>query len=186
MSDTVHVVRWVFGQNSTTVNRHGLIRAFVSAENAQEWLTECEIQQRERRDVNPFHFSPEMDDITSMPEEVLHDWLIDHDYPQHHLLGPLGWEDWWEAYHASFTDEQHRQLWCRLDRVRFFEVTELDWHRPQRERRLRPPQVWVQYVLPEPIRLVEVRTYMPRLALQGRQRQGPATGPRWVRLPLFA
>lgn len=186
MSNTVHVVRRVFVQNSTTAGRHGLDRAFVSEQNAREWVTAQEIQERERRDVNPFHFSQEMDDITSMPEEILHDWLIDHDFPQHHLLGPLGWEDWWEAYHTSFTDEQHQQLWCRLDRVRFFEVIAVEWLRSSGVPSPLPDQVWVQYQLPEPIRLVNVRAILRRLAPWGRQRQGAATGPGWVRLPLFA
>jgi hypothetical protein len=129
MSSTVHVVRRIFGLTSADEYSRGLVRAFVRAEAARAWIAEREKDERARGDVNPFHFSEDLADCTTMPAEVLHDWLLDHDYPAHDLNGPLGWEDWWDAHVGGFTPAQRERLWGILDRVRFFQVRPVGLHR---------------------------------------------------------
>jgi hypothetical protein len=120
--NTIHVVRRILGFAGPQDFSRGLERAFVGDEPARVWINEQETRERTRRDVNPFHFSQDLCDCTSMPGEILHDWLLDHDYPGYDLHGSLGLEDWWEVYSEGFSGEQHDRLWCVLDRVHFFEV----------------------------------------------------------------
>jgi hypothetical protein len=127
--NTIHVVRRIFGFAGPQDLSRGLELAYVREETARAWICEQEVRERTRRDVNPFHFSQDLCDCTSMPGEILHDWLLDHDYPGYDRHGALGLEDWWEVYAEGFSAEQHERLWCIIDRVHFFEVVPVPYTR---------------------------------------------------------
>jgi hypothetical protein len=128
MGATIHVVRRIFGLTVADTHSRGLVRAFLREEVARDWIREQEAIERTRRDVNPFYFGENLAQCTSMPAEVLHDWLLDHEYPRHDLYGLQSWGCWWAANAEGFSLQQREQLWCILEYVRFFQVRHLDWY----------------------------------------------------------
>lgn len=166
-TSVLHVVRRVFPAPVGTAN-HGLERAFVREAEARAWVAAREEDERGRRDVNPFHFSADFEAVSSMPAEVFRDWLIDNDYPPFDPDGPLGWDDWWDAYQEEFTADQRDRLWCRLDRVGFFDVVEVTWQYHGRS--------WP--------RTVYVGRRNGGLVVAAWRNAPPSRGVRWVRVPL--
>jgi hypothetical protein len=72
-------------------------------------------------------------DVTSLPPEVLADWVSDLGLtpPQTSGDGPetgRAWADWWDAHAPHMTAAHRAGCWRVLDRLRFFEIveTELD------------------------------------------------------------
>jgi hypothetical protein len=140
MVTTIHVVRRIYGFTCADTHSRGLVRAFLHEETARAWISEQEAIERTRPEVNPFYFAHDLAQCTSMPAEVLHDWLLDHDYPGHDLYRLMRWGRWWAAHAEEFSSQQREQLWCILEYVRFFQVRHLDWY----PRRKAPHEAYVR------------------------------------------
>jgi hypothetical protein len=75
-----------------------------------------------------------MDELTPMQRANFHVMLIGtpvKDYPsgdgEHdHYAVENKWRDWWDQHREAMSDWQRRQVWEALDKVRFFEVVELE------------------------------------------------------------
>lgn len=101
------------------------IASFDTVEKAEAHRRELESVARAA--VNPFlgTLAPPADQ-TSLPEDVLCDWLTDQDIdpPATSKSGARNWAKWWPEANESWTDEERAAVWDRLDRVIFYRVVE--------------------------------------------------------------
>lgn len=103
------------------------------------FLTRVEAErERDRRELaarellNPFwlHWG-ELESLTSVPEEVFRGQLSDAGLrPPNPVPSQFGdatdWRAWWDVESPGWTDEQLATVWRLLDKVRLFEVVEVE------------------------------------------------------------
>jgi hypothetical protein len=77
--------------------------------------------------INPFHFGSQVRDWTTFDEGRLRDWLLDQslDPPAGKKVTPTRWREWYDQQHEALDEFQRRAIRQGLDRVVFFQVTEL-------------------------------------------------------------
>jgi hypothetical protein len=107
------------------------VASFDSTDEAEAYRRQQE--EKARGVVNPFAgtLAPPPLEQTSLPEEVLCDWLEDCgiDPPAaKRRTGRRDWAAWWQKNSPRWSAEQRRAVWERLDRVSFYRVVE----RPRR------------------------------------------------------
>jgi hypothetical protein len=89
-------------------------------------LAEADRRERhERADLNPFCYGHSTEERTSMPEEVLCDWLTDAGIEPPGIDEDDDWADWWASIADELTGQQRDNVWEALDLVRFYRVVEL-------------------------------------------------------------
>jgi hypothetical protein len=99
-------------------------RAYLSRENGEE---DC----RARNDaawegINPFHYGQKVADWSSFDQGRLRDWLLDHGLePPAGKLGVDKWRGWYDGVQGALDDLQRRAIRQGLDRIVFFQVSEL-------------------------------------------------------------
>ena len=83
--------------------------------------------------VCPFHCgqSLKLEEVTSLPEPVFLDWLLDAGLtPPPEVATPTGprryWVPWWAQNLPHMTEAQQAKVWQAMDRVPFFEVVETE------------------------------------------------------------
>jgi hypothetical protein len=100
------------------------VKLFANKRSAEQFRTECEAKARQVR--NPFRLGEDLEDLTSMPPGVFHDWLADAGIASP-LVKPFdqaGWFYWWQS--EDLTDEQRARIWQVLDKVQFFTVVPVE------------------------------------------------------------
>jgi hypothetical protein len=86
---------------------------------------DCRRREREVRGrVNPFQCGPALHYLTTFPEPVFLDYLLDLGLtpPDPQPDGRRRWAEWWDAEKEERTADQTAQVWEALNRVRFFDV----------------------------------------------------------------
>jgi hypothetical protein len=143
----LYVVRWLHdyfyyeidGGNPQCPAAARLVRAFTDPIEAEEYRQALERgRAAPPPEANPFHGLRRgyMDgqrihclaDLTSLPEGVFLDWLLDGELspPEPDAAGRRDWAAWWEASTKTMRDDQRRRVWQALDRIRFFEIVETE------------------------------------------------------------
>ena len=120
------------------------VKLFADYAAAEAFARRKELEVRDG--TNPFRFSafgrPEsgypfrdngfegrLGSATSMDEPVLRDWLLDAGLtppPPATRKKPVDWAGWWDENVDEMSDLQRAKVWEALDKVRFFEVVELE------------------------------------------------------------
>jgi len=101
------------------------VKAFADLSRADAFCRERERERRER--VNPFEHGRKLSDLTHFDAGRLCDWLLDAGLdPPGPKVRIVGWRKWWADTRRGLSDYQRAKVWEALDRVRFFEVVELD------------------------------------------------------------
>jgi hypothetical protein len=78
-------------------------------------------EQVARSKMNPFECGS-LPMVTSFPEPILRDFLMDAD-----ITGPVAggsWAAWWNEHREQLSAEQTARVWEAADKVRFFDSTE--------------------------------------------------------------
>jgi hypothetical protein len=77
--------------------------------------------------INPFHYGGQVRDWTGFDEGRLRDWLLDHglDPPAGKKVTPDRWRGWYDEIHDTLDDLQRRAIRQAMDRVVFYQVSEL-------------------------------------------------------------
>jgi hypothetical protein len=86
---------------------------------------DCRRREREVRGrVNPFQCGLMLHYLTTFPEPVFLDYLLDLGLtpPDPQPDGRRKWVEWWDAGKEERTADQTAQVWEALNRVRFFDV----------------------------------------------------------------
>jgi hypothetical protein len=120
-----------------------LMKAFTDPLAAERYRQEVECGIRTPPpQANPFHGFREyfiegrrlqkLTDLTSFPEPIFADWLMDCNLtppklPSSGELPRRDWADWWDANAPRMTDYQRARIWQALDKLRFFEIVETEW-----------------------------------------------------------
>jgi hypothetical protein len=100
------------------------VKAFTDSNAAEAFRLKLERQARAGR--NPFQHGHELADLTSLPEGLLRDWLLDAGLtPPTEGLSVLLLFDWWERHGEGMTELQCGRVWEALDRLRFYTVVDL-------------------------------------------------------------
>jgi hypothetical protein len=102
------------------------LQSFGTADEAEAERRDREAETR-RRVGNPFRCGPALPYLTSFPEPVFLDWLLDAGLvsPEPDAAsGRRDWAAWWEAGCGRWSDVRRARVWDGLDKVRFFDVTE--------------------------------------------------------------
>lgn len=83
-----------------------------------------------RQDANPFRCNLRVNnppDVSSLDDARMHDWCLDAGLtPPPEGVGRRAWGEWWEMHAPTMSDDQRSRVWEACDRVRFFEVIEID------------------------------------------------------------
>jgi hypothetical protein len=144
-----YLVRWAYdpfyweehpqGGLPVTPTTHRLVRLFSSPTEAEAYR-----QRLERGRLppppkaNPFQplraehprgpvMVCRLEDLTSMPVEVLTDWLKEAGLgPPAPSAEPRAWADWYDTEAPRMTDMQRCRVWQALDRLSFYETIEVD------------------------------------------------------------
>jgi hypothetical protein len=100
------------------------VKLFTDKRSAEHFRAECEKKARQAR--NPFLHGEALEDLTSMPPGVFHDWLADANIaaPPVTPFDPVAWYTWWQG--EDLTEEQREKVWQALDRVPFFTVVQVE------------------------------------------------------------
>jgi hypothetical protein len=116
-------VRWLQCPNS---DEGKPVKLFRDAVTAEKFRAEREAEVRAKR--NPFCHAKDLEEQTSMPAGVFHDWLVDAGLaPPHPSPRPgADWPAWWDEEMPKMTREQRARVWQALDKVRFFVVVLLE------------------------------------------------------------
>ena len=95
---------------------------FDTAEQAERDRFQREARLRHR--YNPFHFGTAWHQLTTMPDYVYQDWLLDHglEVPPGLARDLKAWADWWDSTKATRDAAQTEAVWEGLNRVRFYDV----------------------------------------------------------------
>jgi hypothetical protein len=77
--------------------------------------------------INPFHYGSQVRDWSSFDEGRLRDWLLDHglEPPAGKKVTPTRWREWYDQRHEALDEFQRRAIRQGLDRVVFYQVSEL-------------------------------------------------------------
>jgi hypothetical protein len=97
--------------------------AFTSREAAEADAARRE--RLERAERNPFCHGRTTQERTSMPEEVLCDWLTDAGIDPPGIDEDDDWAAWWVSIADDLSELQRDKAWEALDLVRFFRVIAL-------------------------------------------------------------
>ncbi len=100
------------------------VKLFADKEAAFQFRRWREAEAREFR--NPFLHGEKLEDLTTMPGGIFHDWLVEADLqpPLVSPFDPTVWFQWWRD--EKMTEEQRAKVWQALDKVRFFDVIQLE------------------------------------------------------------
>ncbi len=140
----LHKPGWLGCQNFAAEPGYGFVLAFGSREAAETYRKDRE--ERTRREpperhpfwdasCNPFWTVPtyqfDLGEVSSMEEPIFNDWLLDQGLtlPKptwNDQLGTADWYNWWEDRYPTMSAMQRAKVWESLDRVRFFEVAEVE------------------------------------------------------------
>jgi hypothetical protein len=87
--------------------------------DADRWRRELEVRGR----INPFECGPAFHYLSTMPEPIYLDWLMDADViPPEPINGVRPWGEWWDGAKQALAHGQVAHVWEGLNRVRFFDV----------------------------------------------------------------
>jgi len=136
----------------------GVLRLFTRQHDAEDYHAACEQNRSaplfpgnpfEREAADPACANlANLQAFTSLPEEVLHDWVLDAYIQPPELPGKyavtlipravprralhesrrLAWFQWWKSNAQAMTVAQQTHVFKALDRVRFFEVVTVPMH----------------------------------------------------------
>jgi hypothetical protein len=107
------------------------VRAFADRHEADAFRTQAE--RRDRAGENPFDYRPSDDDSisgrTSLDYPLLHDWLLDCGAVRvpDTSASESGWRAWWARTVPKLSPLQQAKAWEAFDRVRLYDVVEVDW-----------------------------------------------------------
>jgi hypothetical protein len=139
-----HKPGWLGCQNFAAEPAYGVVRAFGSREAAETFRSEWEertCRQPPRRhpfwdaSCNPFWTVPtyefDLGEVSSLEPPLFNDWLLDQGLtlPKptwDNQVSTSDWYGWWEAGEEKMSAMQRAKVWEALDRVRFFEVAEVE------------------------------------------------------------
>src|SRR5262249_3925880 len=79
-----------------------------------------------RRRLNPFRFGERPEDITSFPEPILCDWVLEAglEPPEEPATGNRDWAGWSAALGGRLTPRHRARMWEACNRLRFYAVEE--------------------------------------------------------------
>lgn len=76
--------------------------------------------------INPFHFGSKLADWTSLDLGRLRDWMLDLGLqPPDGKFSADKWQRWYDRVHDQLDEVQRRAIRQGLDRVQFYQVSEL-------------------------------------------------------------
>jgi hypothetical protein len=112
------------------------VRAFRTREGAEAHRRALEADREGMEQLNPFEFGQSLAAVTSLTSRELARRLTalgleppdiepDEDDGGEEWLG---WFEWWQDAGEQLTAEQNAQVWNLLDRIRFYEVLEVELH----------------------------------------------------------
>jgi hypothetical protein len=134
-SRKVYVVQEIHWEYNDEYYDPGLpepVRAFRDRDRAESYRREQEVKARRASHCsNPFHYtwSYELPEISSLTEEEVlarvrqADWLVP-DGP------PYDWSSWYDLMQANLPESELCRLYDLFDRVRFYEIVEMDLEEP--------------------------------------------------------
>jgi hypothetical protein len=101
------------------------VKAFLDRPSADE--ARVALDEAAWRGINPFRYGNKVRDWTSFDEGRLRDWLLDHGLEPPSGKKPTvdGWRKWYDQVSDDLDDLQRRAIRQGLDRVVFYQVTEL-------------------------------------------------------------
>lgn len=132
---TIYLVQkrwwWSWEDGNTTVYQRvgeeggSPVRAFTDRDRAEEF---CRAQEQAMRaDANPFLYGDKLEDLSSLEAAPFHDWLLDAGLtPWSKTSNFKNYRAWWFQVRREMTDLQRARVWEALDKVRFFEIVELE------------------------------------------------------------
>jgi hypothetical protein len=103
------------------------VRAFTDYDRASDYQRAQE--QARRAEVNPFYYGEKLADLSSFTAEPFHDWLLDAGLTPWTIRKDKDFKKyrtWWKKNRGQMTDLQRTRVWEALDKVRFFEIVELE------------------------------------------------------------
>jgi hypothetical protein len=106
------------------------LKAFLDPNKAEAYRQSLEKKLRTfpYRSIFPFQHGTALQDFTTMPAEVLHDWLLDAGLTPPPLDGLREGclSGWWRRNVDRFTPQQYAHVWQALDRIALYKVTPLE------------------------------------------------------------
>lgn len=88
-----------------------------------------ELHEEAFQEVNPFLYGERLQDFTSMPPAIFHDWLLEMglDAPNRDRIGGIHaqkWRRWWQFQGSRITSEVRFEFSQVFDRLHLFKVIE--------------------------------------------------------------
>jgi hypothetical protein len=107
-------------------NFHRPVKVFRSRENAEAFAHEKDVAARKGWGGNPFSFCESLDQMTTLSTEEFWERVQALGVPRPSAQPGGYWfgYDWWER--AKLKPEVANAIWDLFDRVRFFEVIEIE------------------------------------------------------------
>lgn len=116
------------------------VSVFPDRESAERHARELQLQAYE--EINPFLYGERLQDLTSMPPAIFHDWLLEMglDAPGKDRIGGISaskWRRWWDFHGNRITAEIRFEFSQVFDRLKLFKVFERTEAPPSKRRQTR-------------------------------------------------